>query len=143
MKYLQSYNESTEALRQVKIDLTQDDLDTVLDIFQMQIADIYKMIYDEVYSPNTHLSNMMSPSKDQSVYTCYYNKHNQCIEIVINKSENLNNIQFNKDMKLFKERVSKFGFIVFGHASSYKFTGNKKYFVVIFKPMFSKKTKKR
>lgn len=155
MKYLNKYNESDFMRQQVKLDLTEEDVNRVIDLFELQISDKYKMIFDDLYDPRINMGRvpysinintdetMKKATKLTSVYTCYYNKHSKCIEIVINKSSSLNNMEFNSDMKLFKDRLSKFGYIVTGHASSrilyHQNSAQKKYYVVIFKPMFTKR----
>jgi len=89
----------------------QDDEDIILDLFYTYIISNYKM--EEVPKEESHnilSSNTLYTSKFYYKYNSYRNSY----EIAIKKMEKINNSEFNKNMKLLKNRLIKFGFNVKG-----------------------------
>lgn len=152
IKNFSSFNESIyfEAYNnEVKLELSKDDCDDILDLFQTQIADKYKMVFFPIDTERDHHHNMRTlPIADEFFcnYAGGYNKYNKDFEVSINISNKLNINDFTRDMKKFKDRLVKFGFEVKGHywinkPHFHSTEKIKRYSLSAYKPMFPTKKK--
>ncbi len=131
MKYLKLFDVYSN---DVKLELSKDDCDDILDLFQTHIADKYQMAFFP------HNKNLPNPNDDDFVcsYRGSYMPDDKYFELLVYIS-NINTKEFIRDMKKFKERLIKFGFEAKGHYWKSHLGLEKKYYVVIYKPMFTAK----
>lgn len=132
--------------REPKLELSQDDIDNIMDAFTMYIGDKYNMNYI-----NIHLSNIPNPNTpwdgrenlEASNYSYEYNKIAKRFDLVIRRSSKIKLVEFNKSMKLLKGRLLGLGFSVSGHASDFSTRStsipDKRYYLEVWKPMFPKR----
>lgn len=132
-----------ELSSEVKLELTQDDIDDIMDVFIMYISDKYNMKYIDIHLsnvPNPNTSWHSNENSESSNYSYEYNKIAKRFDLVIRRSSRIKLTEFNRSMKLLKDRLSGLGFSVSGHASDYSTRSgsipDRRYYLEVWKPMF-------
>lgn len=144
MKYLKAF-ESSDISRIPKIDLTSNDIEIITDVFDMYMLDKYKAKFTEVDSTTKLVSIPDDPNFEMN-YGYLYNSHQKIFDFVINYKMK-DKQSFISDITKIKHRLSKFGYVSFGHAEHIKrlmVIGNIKssriYYLSVFKPTFPNKS---